>query len=165
MYMRDRFEDHRGYFEVLWDETELFFDCNFKPTSANCAHNRKKFTLRGLHFQQNPFAQAKFVSCIRGSVFDVIVDLRRDSPTYLSWEGFELNSQSGGSIYIAKGCAHGYLTLEDDTSLSYLIEGTYQFDAAGILKWDDARIGINWPGDEQLYIISQRDQNASQMDL
>jgi len=111
-----------------------------------------------MHYQHDPHAQAKLVSCVGGAVYDVFVDLRKDSPTYLQWHAEELKEGSGKSVFIPAGCAHGFISLTDNATVSYLIEGAYAPQAAATLRWNDAAIGIQWPFDP--IIISVKDREA-----
>lgn len=153
------FADMRGAFEVFWEYQDMAaMGLSFVPISAYHSYNEKAGTLRGLHFQDAPHAQAKMVSCVRGVVFDVLVDLRQNSPTYLKWQAVELCEGSGQTLYIPPGCAHGFLTRQDHSTVAYLIEGDYYPGSAGTLRWDDPNIGISWPSNEP--ILSERDKNA-----
>lgn len=153
------FQDARGAFEVFWEAVDLEkAGILFRPVSAHHSYNTVKGTLRGMHYQQAPFGQTKLVSCISGAVYDVMVDMRPDSPTYLQWEAVELSAGSGKAIYIPAGCAHGFVTLQDHTTIAYLIEGDYKPEAAGTLRWNDPAVGINWPVTDP--ILSDRDRNA-----
>lgn len=111
----------------------------------NIGSSLKKGTLRGMHFQAQPHQEAKFVRCTRGALFDVIVDLRRDSPTRLQWLGVELTQDNGQMLYVPEGFAHGYQTLMDDTEMYYLTSATYAAAAAGGVRHDDPAFGISWP--------------------
>jgi dTDP-4-dehydrorhamnose 3,5-epimerase len=111
----------------------------------NISHNAGAGTLRGLHYQCDPHAEAKLVACTRGRVFDVAVDVRPDSPTYLQWFGTELDSEKWQMLYIPKGFAHGYQTLENDTNLLYLVSEFYAPGSEAGLRYDDPAIGIDWP--------------------
>jgi len=116
-------------------------------------------TVRGLHFQAPPHAQAKLVRCGRGAIFDVAVDIRRGSPTYGKWAGFTLSADNGAQLYIPKGFAHGFVTLEADSEIVYKCSDYYVPEAEGALRWDDPDIGIEWPiiGNA---ILSEKDASA-----
>lgn len=160
MIKNDPFLDNRGSFEANWDSNWLQQSgLSFQPQNACHSYNLKANTLRGMHYQQEPYGQAKWVSCISGSVFDVVVDLRPSSSTYLQWEAVTLEGGSGISIYIPSGCAHGFLTLQDHTTISYLIEGEYMPTSAAALRWNDAAVNIKWPVKEEVLIISDKDKN------
>lgn len=153
------FTDLRGCFEVAWSSMELTaIGITFLPESSAFSYNRQARTLRGMHFQEAPYCQTKIVSCIRGRVFDVVADLRSESPTYLRWAATELSACSGRAIYIPAGLAHGFLTLTDHATLAYLIQGNYIPDASGVLRWDDPILGIRWPCSQP--ILSERDRLA-----
>jgi dTDP-4-dehydrorhamnose 3,5-epimerase len=109
------------------------------------SQNRVKGTLRGMHWQVAPHEEAKLVSCVRGAIFDVCLDLRRDSATYLQWRGVELSAENRRQLYIPPGCAHGFQTLTDDAEVNYLISAEYAPDAARGARHDDLAFGIAWP--------------------
>ena len=155
----DVFQDQRGSLECPWDASHASLESlNFNPCSLNFSYNANRYTMRGLHFQSPPFAQKKLVTCVTGSAWDVTVDLRRDSPTYKLWSACKLEAQSGRAAFIPAGCAHGFLTLEDNVTLSYLIEGTYRPECSAVLNWRDPDIGIQWPECEP--ILSDKDRTA-----
>jgi dTDP-4-dehydrorhamnose 3,5-epimerase len=157
----DVFRDQRGAFEAAWETADLEKEgIVFKPESACHSYNTKAGTLRGMHYQVMPYGQAKLVSCSSGAVYDVMVDLRPESPTYLLWDAVELSAASGKSIYIPAGCAHGFLTLQDNTIVTYLIEGAYNPQAAGAVRWNDNAIGIEWPAVQGELVLSERDKNV-----
>ncbi len=150
--------DSRGYFARAYCARELeATGIEFEIAQASVAFNEAKGTLRGLHYQLPPFAEAKIVRCIAGSIYDVIVDLRPDSPGYLEWIGVELSAANGRSLYVPEGFAHGYLTLDAATEVFYLMNQFYVAKAARGIRWDDARLGIDWPGD--VAVISSKDQS------
>jgi dTDP-4-dehydrorhamnose 3,5-epimerase len=142
----DGFKDVRGQFSLVWD-VDVFqaAGINLSPWSCCHSYNSRRGTLRGMHYQKPPHEQAKLVTCVSGAVWDVIVDLRPTSPTYLKWEAVELREATGVSIYIPRGCAHGFMTLRDNSTISYLIEGGYEPKAGGILRWNDPVVRIAWP--------------------
>ena len=112
---------------------------------ANISSNAKAGTLRGLHFQRAPHSEAKLVQCVKGSVYDVIVDARKESETYLQWAGFELSEKNGMMIYVPAGFAHGYQTLNDAANVLYLVSEFYAPEAEGGLRYDDPKLAIKWP--------------------
>jgi dTDP-4-dehydrorhamnose 3,5-epimerase len=141
-----RREDNRGFFARTMCRTE--FDANGLVSNflqSNHSHNNLKGTLRGMHFQYTPHSEAKLVRCVRGAVYDVIVDLRRQSPTYKHWEGFELTADNGYSLYVPMGFAHGFVTLSDDSDLIYQVSHPYTPSSEGGLRYDDPAIAIKWP--------------------
>ena len=151
--------DPRGSFATMWDaHDEGSAALAFRPESAHHAYNGIAGTLRGLHFQHAPHAQAKLVSCSAGSAWDVILDLRPGSPAYRQWIGTTLRAGSGVSILVPRGCAHGYVTLEDNTVITYLIEGGYHEPSRAIVRWDDPAFAIEWPVDNPT--VSERDRAA-----
>jgi len=155
----EMFEDGRGAFESIWEDHQAIIDgIEFVPSSANFSHNTNKMTLRGMHYQASPYGQSKLVICVSGKLWDVVVDLREESPTYKSWSAVELTARSGKALYIPRGCAHGFLTLKDNTTLSYLIEGRYLPEYSRVLNWNDPEIGIEWPHDN--LIMSDKDKLA-----
>jgi len=161
LIINDVFTDVRGAFEAAWEAADLEKEgLLFKPESACHSYNTKAGTLRGMHYQAAPYGQAKIVSCSNGTLYDVMVDMRPGSPTYLMWEAIELSGASGKSVYIPAGCAHGFLTLQDHTIVTYLIEGAYHPQAAAAVRWNDKAIGIEWPSVQGALILSERDKNV-----
>ena len=157
------FCDERGAFVLFWEnEALLASGLTFNPNTCAFSHNLKSHTLRGLHSQRAPYEQSKFVMCSRGRIWDVIVDLRRDSPSYLDWAGVELTETSGLAVFIPPGYAHGFVTLSDDSTLTYLMDGVYQPDFAITVRWDDPTIKIEWPVSNP--ILSARDRTANFID-
>jgi len=138
--------DVRGFFSRFWCSKEFSAQgLSFEVAQINVSHNAEAGTLRGLHYQREPHAEAKVVACTSGRVFDVAVDVRPDSPTYLQWFGIELNAEDRRMLYVPVGFAHGYQTLEDNTGLLYLVSEFYSPDAEAGLRFDDPAIGIDWP--------------------
>ena len=150
--------DDRGFFARTFCQKE-FADHGLKPTfaQANLAFNVHKGTLRGMHFQAAPHEEAKLVRCTRGAVYDVIVDLRRDSPTFTRWVSVELTVENDTMLYVPEGFAHGYQTLEDETETSYLMSQRYEPSAGRGVRWDDPAFGIEWP-DEGDRTMNERDR-------
>lgn len=138
--------DERGFFARAWCERE-FREHGLNPALSQCnvSWNTKAGTLHGMHYQEAPYAEAKLVRCTRGAMFDAIVDLRLDSPTYTRWYGLELSADNRRMIYVPEGFAHGYQTLVDDTELYYQVSVPYQPNAARGVRWDDPAFGIQWP--------------------
>lgn len=152
----ERIEDERGFFARVFDARELAdggLDGAVAETSIG--FNRSRLTLRGLHYQVAPHEETKLVRCTRGSVYDVAVDLRPESPTRFRWVAVELTAENRLALYLPAGCAHGYLTLEDDTEVAYQISKPYVPDAATGVRWDDPLLGIDWPAHPA--VISTRD--------
>jgi dTDP-4-dehydrorhamnose 3,5-epimerase len=153
----ERRHDERGYFARVWCERE-YLAHGLDPRIVQCSvsYNEKKGTLRGMHYQLPPSAETKVVRCVRGALYDVIVDLRPRSKTFLQWMGVELTAENGRMLYIPKGFAHGFQTLAAGTEVSYQMSEFYTPEAAGGFRWDDPLVGIQWPPDER--IISERDR-------
>ncbi len=149
------FSDTRGYFFESYNK-ELFekngLNLNFVQDNQSLSH---KGVLRGLHFQNPPFAQGKLVRVITGSVYDVAVDIRKNSPTYGKYFGAELNEENKQMMYIPEGFAHGFLTLRDNTIFSYKCTNFYSKVSEDCIKWDDNSIGINWNFENPL--LSEKD--------
>jgi len=141
-----RYQDERGYFGRMWCERELAAQgLSTRIAQVNVAVSQRAGTLRGMHYQRAPFAEVKIVRCSRGAVYDVIVDLRPSSPTYCQWVGIELNPENGSMLYAPEGCAHGYVSLRDDTELSYSTSQFYAPEAAHGVRFDDPAFDIRWP--------------------
>ena len=141
-------EDSRGFFSRFWCSNEMQTQgLPFEIAQINASLNVNAGTVRGLHYQRDPHAEAKIVSCTSGSVFDVAVDVRPDSATYLNWLGVELTADSNRLLYIPAGFAHGYQALADNTKLLYLVSEPYAPGAEDGLRFDDPAVGIVWPLD------------------
>lgn len=153
----DLLEDERGFFAKVYDE-DIFYNAqlNIECTQCNVSHNKKERTLRGLHYQIEPFAQAKYLTCTNGVIQDVIIDLRKDSPTYMKWDSFILSRENRQWLYIPEGFAHGFLTLTDDVDIFYHLSKNYNKDAEAGIRWDDKQFDIYWL--KEPLIISERDQ-------
>ncbi|HFQ94626.1 MAG TPA: dTDP-4-dehydrorhamnose 3,5-epimerase [Anaerolineae bacterium] len=154
-----KIEDERGFFARAYCQKE-FAARNIKLNwaQANLAYSKKRGILRGLHFQKAPYAEAKLIRCIRGAMYDVIVDLRPDSPSYMQWLGVELTAENRRALFVPEGFAHGYLTLQDDTEAFYPTSQFYTPGAEGGVRWNDPAFAIEWPFTADL-IISEKDQN------
>lgn len=153
-------EDQRGFFARWYcsDEMKLRnLNCNW--VQMNNSASNQKYTLRGLHFQLAPSQEMKFVRCISGRIWDVVVDLRPRSSTFGKWAAFELSSENRQSVYVPQGCAHGFLTLTDKSEIIYLVSNNYNSDCERTLSWDDATIAITWPTTPHL--ISEKDKNGT----
>lgn len=154
---RDRQCDERGSFERLWCAKEFAaHGLATRLAQTNLSRNPRKGTLRGLHYQQSPAEEDKIVTCTRGRIFDVIVDIRRDSPTRGQWYGVELAGEEPNSLYIPKGFAHGFITLEDDSEIIYQMTEFQAPELASGIFWNDPDLAIEWPA--QPIVISARDQ-------
>ena len=155
----ERFEDERGFFARAWSAKELTaLGAVGQFVEANFAYNRKRGTLRGLHWQAAPHEQAKLVRCTRGSIFDVAVDLRPDSATYGQWTSVELSAANRLLFYVPDGFAHGYLTLEDDSEVLYLVTSDFAPASSRGARWNDPALAIRWPDVGEL-IINERDNS------
>jgi dTDP-4-dehydrorhamnose 3,5-epimerase len=158
-----RREDHRGYFARKWCLREFAEQgIDFVPLQASIAHNLHKGTLRGMHLQVAPALEAKLINCMQGSIFDVIVDLRAESPTYRKWFGTILSAENQRMLYIPERCGHGYQALEDSTNVFYLTSQFFVPSAAKGARFDDSAFGIEWPLTPTE--ISQADRNWPLMD-
>lgn len=141
-----RHGDARGWFTEVYSEAAFAkhgVDCRF--VQDNHSLSVPRYTLRGLHFQTPPHGQGKLVRCIRGSIFDVAVDVRAGSPTYGRWVGAELSAANGHQLFVPIGFAHGFLTLEDEVEVTYKVSSLYAPGSDGGLRWDDPTIAIDWP--------------------
>jgi dTDP-4-dehydrorhamnose 3,5-epimerase len=151
-------EDERGFFARTWCQREFeAHGLKVAWVQGNISGNHRAGTLRGMHYQVAPHGEIKLVRCTSGSVYDVIVDLRPDSPTYLNHVGIELSSRNRKMLYIPEGLAHGFQTLEDNTEVLYLMSGFYAPECARGVRWNDPILGIQWPS--AVRIISARDQS------
>jgi dTDP-4-dehydrorhamnose 3,5-epimerase len=158
----ERLEDERGFFARTWDRSELAsHGLTDGLVQCSISYNKRRGTLRGLHFQAAPHEEAKVVRCVAGRIFDVAVDLRAGSPSYCAWVGVELTAENRLALYVPEGCAHGFLTLTDGAEVEYQISDLHVPDAARGVRWDDPAFGITWPG--EVIVINERD--ASYPDL
>jgi dTDP-4-dehydrorhamnose 3,5-epimerase len=138
--------DKRGFFARTFC-TDAFSQHGLEVQypQHSISFSARRGTLRGLHFQREPFSEAKLIRCTNGAIFDVIVDVRRDSPTYRRWQQFELSSANGCQLYVPKGFAHGFQTLRDDVEVSYLISTRYEPEFSAGIPYDDPAFSIDWP--------------------
>ena len=155
----DVFGDARGWFMESWskrkfEEGGLCVDF----LQDNHSYSAEKGTLRGLHYQLNPMAQAKLLRATRGTIFDVAVDIRKGSPNYAKWVGYELSAENKRQLFIPRGFAHGFITLTDDVEVQYKADNYYAPDCDGNIRWDDPEIGIQWPIEPT--ILSDKDEKA-----
>jgi dTDP-4-dehydrorhamnose 3,5-epimerase len=154
----DRLVDERGWFARAFDRDEFYArGLNPEIVQCNLSHNAQRDTLRGMHYQAEPHGESKLVRCVRGAVFDVAVDLRRDSPTFCRWHGVELSAENGCAFYIPAGFAHGFQTLEDGCEVLYQMGHSYIPDAARGVRFDDPAFAIGWPDPDGPRIVSERD--------
>jgi dTDP-4-dehydrorhamnose 3,5-epimerase len=149
--------DERGFFARSFCKKEFQEnDIDLDIAQSNISFNKKKGTLRGMHYQVSPHAEAKLVSCPRGAVYDVIIDLRLNSPTYCKWLAVELSAQNYRSLYIPKGFAHGFQALSDDTVVLYQMSESYHPESARGIRWDDPLFLIEWPSNNQVISVKDR---------
>lgn len=150
-------EDSRGLFARSWCKREFeAHSLNPEVVQCNISFNIKKGILRGMHYQIKPFEEAKLVRCTRGAIFDVIIDLRADSPTFKDWFAIELTDKNRKMLYIPERFAHGFQTLKDNTEVFYQMSEYYSPDHSRGIRWNDPSFSIQWPEDKR--IISKRDQ-------
>ena len=148
--------DERGAFLRSWcRESFIAAGIDFSPIQASLSENTLKHTLRGMHFQIAPAEEQKLIRCVRGAVFDVLVDLRADQPSYLSHIAITLDSRTNNAVFIPRGIAHGFLSLTDDAVVEYLIDTPYAPALARGVRWNDPAFGIAWPAEPK--VISARD--------
>lgn len=153
----ERAEDHRGFFARTWCEREAAArGLAERWVQSSLSFNKRKGTLRGLHYQRPPYEEIKLVRCTMGRIHDVVLDLRRDSPTFRRHVAVELSASNRKAIYVPKGCAHGFQTLEDECEVLYHISEFHAPDHAAGVRWDDPAFGIRWPEDDR--IMSERDR-------
>lgn len=153
------FGDHRGYFMESYSQAR-FEQLGLTPlfVQDNESFTASKGTLRGIHFQNNPMAQCKVVRVVQGAVLDLVIDFRRDSPTYLQWELVELSSANKRMLYLPKGCGHGFLTLTDDVLFCYKVDALYSKEFDRSVRFDDPALGIEWGIENP--ILSEKDIKA-----
>ena len=149
--------DERGFFARAWCQKE--FEAHGLSTilvQNNISFSAQKGTLRGLHYQVEPYSETKLIRCTQGAIHDVVVDLRRNSPTFKHWTAAILTSANRLMLYVPEGCGHGFLTLEDNTEVFYQMSQFYNPQAARGVRWDDPAFGIVWPA--EVRVISERDR-------
>ncbi len=155
----DLLGDERGWFARTYDEAE-FRARGLDPVGvqANSSYNARRDTVRGLHFQRAPHGEAKLVRCVRGAIWDVGLDLRRDSATYLAWHATELTADNRRGLYLPAGLAHGFQTLTDGCEVQYLMGHVHVPEAAAGVRWDDPALAIDWPEPTGERTISDKDR-------
>jgi dTDP-4-dehydrorhamnose 3,5-epimerase len=152
-----RHGDARGWFAETWSEKVMAqAGLTHSFVQDNQAFNARKGTVRGLHFQKAPHAQGKLVRVLKGAIYDVAVDVRPGSPTFGRWVGAELTATGGEQLWVPRGFAHGYCTLEDDTEIFYKVDGQYAPELEGGVAWDDPDLAIDWPI-EGVAVLSEKD--------
>lgn len=154
----DKFEDDRGFFARSWCKKEIDeHGLNSNVVQVNVSNNRKKGTLRGMHYQVSPYEETKLIRCTKGALYDVIIDLRPDSETYKQWIGVELTAGNYKSLYVPEGFGHGFQTLEDDTEATYQVTEFYTPGAEAGIRYNDPQFAIDWP--MEIAVISDKDRN------
>ncbi|NJN44652.1 MAG: dTDP-4-dehydrorhamnose 3,5-epimerase [Anaerolineae bacterium] len=147
-----RINDERGFFARSWCESEADdLGLDSKVVQCNISYNKDQGTLRGMHLQLPPFAESKLVRCTRGSIYDVILDLRTDSETYMQWTAIELTAENRTALFVPKGFAHGFQILEDDTEIFYQMSAVYSAEHARGVRWNDPNFSIIWPLDVTIF--------------
>ena len=154
----ERIEDERGFFSRTWCAEEIE-EHGLKSyiCQENISFNRLKGTLRGMHFQKEPYQETKLIRCSHGSIYDVIIDLRKDSPTYKQWLGVKLSEGNYKMLYIPENFAHGFITLENNSQVTYIITQFYNPSAESGIRWDDLSFNIKWPMEP--VVISEKDRS------
>lgn len=154
----EKHEDERGFFARTWDK-RIFAEHNLNENLVQCSisFNKKKGTLRGMHYQESPYEETKLVRCIKGKIFDVIIDLRKSSTTFMKWIGVELSDKNYKMLYIPEGFAHGFQTLEDNTEVLYQISQYYMPEYLRGIRWDNKEVNITWP--LKPTVISKKDNS------
>lgn len=149
--------DERGFFARTWCREEFrSHGLNAQLVQCSISVNPRKGTLRGLHYQVTPFQESKLVRCTQGAIYDVAVDLRPASPTFKAWIAVTLTAEKRNMVYVPEGCAHGLLTLEDESEVTYQISEFYDAKSSRGVRWDDPTFRIAWPG--KVEVISERDR-------
>lgn len=158
-----RFEDERGSFARTYCQRELAdHGLIVDMVQANMSTNKVRGTLRGLHFQRAPYQETKLIRCVRGALYDVIVDLRPESPTFGDWIGVELSEDNQRALFVPRDFAHGFVTLADNTTAFYMVSQYYSAQSEGGIRWSDPRFQIEWP--VQPVVISQKDASWPDFD-
>jgi dTDP-4-dehydrorhamnose 3,5-epimerase len=149
--------DERGFFARSWCQKE-FESHGLNPRVVQCSvsFNTRNGTLRGMHYQAAPYPETKVIRCTQGAIYDVVLDLRRQSPTFKDWIGVVLSAANRHMLYVPEGCAHGFLTLDDEAEVSYQMSEFYDPDLGRGVRWNDPAFGISWP--ERVQVISERDR-------
>jgi dTDP-4-dehydrorhamnose 3,5-epimerase len=156
-----RFQDHRGYFSEVYKRTAFEAEgLRVDWVQDNQSGSAHAGTVRGLHYQVPPVAQAKLVRTVRGAIFDVAVDLRKGSPTYGGWVGCELTSEKANQMFVPIGFAHGFMTLVADTEVLYKVSAPYSVEHERAMLWDDPDIAIAWPLPSAAVVLSDKDRRA-----
>jgi dTDP-4-dehydrorhamnose 3,5-epimerase len=153
-------EDERGFFARSFCQREFKrYGLDFDVAQCNLSYNKKKGTIRGLHYQIAPYEEIKLVRCIAGAIYDAIIDIRPESPTFRQWVGIKLTANNLKMLYVPKGFAHGYLTLKDNTTVFYQVSTYYHLECERTIRWDDPEFGVGWPKMSE-YIVSKKDSKC-----
>lgn len=158
-----RFGDARGYFSAPYIDEE-YRALGFQGLKQVSRSKSAKGVLRGMHFQKGDYAQAKIVEAVQGAVIDVVVDLHKDSPSYGKWTSVLLTPENGRQLYVPRGFAHGFLSLEDDTVFQYFVDNAYMPEQEGGIAWDDPTVGIDWQSVFNEYDIEKPELSAKDTD-
>jgi dTDP-4-dehydrorhamnose 3,5-epimerase len=149
--------DDRGFFARAWCQKEFeAHGLNARLVQCSLSFNTRRGTLRGMHYQVPPYAESKLVRCTKGAIYDVVLDLRPQSTTFKNWIAVVLTAENRNAVYVPEGCAHGFLTLEDETEVLYQMSEFYNAESARGVRWDDPAFQIRWP--QKVQVISQRDR-------
>ncbi len=160
----EKIGDERGFFARAWCEHEFGqHGLNTNIVQCNSSFCKSKGTLRGLHYQRKPHEEVKVIRCFRGAIFDVALDIRETSPTFRQWTAVELTEQNRKMLYVPEGCAHGYISLTDNTEIYYLVSEFYHPESEGGVRWDDPAFGIDWP--VRPTVLSDKDRNHPYWDI
>ncbi len=155
----EKLEDERGFFARTWCKDEFEAQgLNTRLVQINVAFNKKRGTIRGLHYQVSPYEETKLIRCTKSAIYDVIIDLRASSHTYKQWIGVELTQDNYRMLYVPEGFAHGYQTLQDNTEVAYQVSQSYAPNSEQGVRWDDPAFNIAWPETEKR-IITEKDQS------
>ncbi|HZH71855.1 MAG TPA: dTDP-4-dehydrorhamnose 3,5-epimerase [Mariniphaga sp.] len=153
-----KLEDERGFFGRSWCKKEMEdHGLNGNVVQANTSLSMKKGTFRGFHFQKHPYEETKLIRCTKGAIYDIIIDLRKESPTFMQWFGAELTEDNYKMVYIPENFAHGFLTLTDNAEVYYLVTHPYTPNAEGGIRYDDPALNINWP--IPVTVVSEKDKS------
>lgn len=157
----DVYGDNRGWFYESYNKTK-FSEVGIEGEFIQDNHSLSipKYTVRGIHYQNHPYAQSKLVRCVAGSIYDVAIDLRKESKQYGQWFGVVLSAENKKQLYIPKGFGHVFITLEDNTQVCYKVDAPYNKESEGNIIWNDSTINISWPCNVEKVILSDKDREA-----
>ena len=149
-------EDARGFFARAWCQKEFEEHGIYRlPVQANMSFNKKAGTIRGMHYQAAPHQESKLIRCVNGSIYDVIIDLRKNSPTYKQWFGIELNAENRTMLFVPEDFAHGFVALKDNSEIMYQVSAVYNFESERIIRYNDPAFKIQWP--IEVSVVSEKD--------